>query len=189
MQTLIYDIEIAKAIPNGKPIEGIEYCENWSDYKGMGISVIGYKFGDEPCDFALSAQAFYEQLRLIGEPYALVGFNSKGFDDLLMGAHGFRVQTSYDLLEEIRLAAGHQSFRSVPKGHSYKLDAIAKANGMAKTGSGELAPVMWQQGKRQETIDYCLMDIKITKAMLDLGLAGKLLDPNTGDKLQLREVA
>lgn len=188
MQTLIYDIEIAKAIPGGERIEGIEYCQGWEDFEGMGISVIGYQFGEESPEFALSLEEFFDELQFIDEPYCLIGFNSKGFDDLLVAANGCFLATDYDLLEEIRLAAGHKSHRSVPKGHSYRLDAIAKANGMAKTASGELAPVMWQRGQRQEVIDYCLMDIKITKAMLDLGLAGELIDPNTGRKLQLREI-
>lgn len=39
---LIYDIEIAKAIlgPKEKPMPGVEYCQGWTDYVGMGISVI-----------------------------------------------------------------------------------------------------------------------------------------------------
>jgi hypothetical protein len=73
----------------------------------------------------------------------------------------------------------------VPKGWSYKLDAIAKANGMAKTGTGELAPIMWQRGQKQEVIDYCLNDVRVTTAILELGLAGELADPNTGKKLRL----
>jgi hypothetical protein len=32
------------------------------------------------------------------------------------------------------------------------------------------------------------MDVKITKAVLDLGLEGELIDPNTGNKLKLRDI-
>jgi hypothetical protein len=122
--------------------------------------------------------------------HCLVGFNSKGFDDKLLAANGLEgIETHYDLLEEIRIAAGFDAhFSSVPKGYSYKLDALAKANGSAKTGSGELAPVLWQQGKKQEVIDYCKMDVEITSKILNLGLAGELIDPNTGDKLKLRNL-
>jgi hypothetical protein len=62
---------------------------------------------------------------------------------------------------------------------------IAKANGKAKTGEGAIAPVLWQRGERQEVIDHCMNDVVITKAMLILGLAGQLVDPNTGTHLQL----
>jgi hypothetical protein len=190
MNRLIYDIEIIKAIPTREPqIDGIEYCDGWTDHEGMGISVIGYQYNDEPIEHCLSAASFLDLLiSLDNEEYALVGFNSRSFDDKLLAANGLEdIETDYDLLEEVRIAAGFRAhFQSVPKGYSYKLDAIAKANGMAKTGSGELAPVLWQQGKEQQVIDYCEMDIAITAAMLDLGLAGELIDPNTGDKLQLR---
>jgi hypothetical protein len=190
MNRLIYDIEIIKAIPTREPqIDGIEYCDGWLDHEGMGISVIGYQYNDEPIDCCLSAASFLDLLiSLDDEEYTLVGFNSRSFDDKLLAANGLEdIQTDYDLLEEVRIAAGFQAhFQSVPRGYSYKLDAIAKANGMAKTGSGELAPVLWQQGKEQQVIDYCKMDIAITAAMLDLGLVGELIDPNTGDKLQLR---
>jgi hypothetical protein len=123
------------------------------------------------------------------DEYKLIGFNSLNFDDNLLEAHNIlEYQTHYDLLVEVRAAAGYLSHRQVPKGYSYKLDAIAKANEMAKTASGELAPIMWQLGRKQDVIDYCKMDVKITKAMLDLGLAGELIDPNTGNKLQLMPI-
>ena len=68
---------------------------------------------------------------------------------------------------------------------SYKLDAIARANGMAKSGDGQMAPLLWQQGKRQEVIDYALNDVRITRDILKLGLKGELVDPNTNKLLQL----
>lgn len=66
------------------------------------------------------------------------------------------------------------------------LHAVAKANGMSKTGTGSLAPKLWQEGKRQEVIDYCLNDVTLTYKLLNLGLDGKLKDPNTGKSLKLR---
>lgn len=190
---LIYDVEIIKAIPTKeREIDGIEYCNGWGDFEGMGISVIGWKWNQEPVEHCLNAASFFDVLLqlediAIDERYLLVGFNSRSFDDKLLDANGLEgITTHYDLLEQVRIAAGFTAdFRSVPRGYSYKLDAIAKANGMAKTGSGELAPVMWQQDKHQNVIDYCKMDVEITSAILDLGLEGKLVDPNTGNKLWL----
>jgi hypothetical protein len=43
---------------------------------------------------------------------------------------------------------------------------------------------LWQIGKRQEVIDYCLNDVEITRKIWELGLEGKLIDPNTGDFIQ-----
>lgn len=40
---LVFDTEIIKAILGKKEeqIPGIEYCEGWKDFVGMGISVVG----------------------------------------------------------------------------------------------------------------------------------------------------
>lgn len=189
MNRLIYDIEIAKCIQSGPQLDGVEYCKGWGDYEGMGIAVIAYKYNQEDTQIAFSALEFFDYLLEIqwkGD-YKIIGFNSKSFDDKLLAANDLEgVETHYDLLEEVRIAAGFEaSFRSVPKGFSYKLDAIAKTNNMAKTGHGALAPLLWQQGKKDEVVDYCKHDVEITSAILDLGLVGELIDPNTGNKLQL----
>lgn len=187
INTLIYDIEIKNAIPSGDPIPGINYCKGWGDFEGMGIAVVGYQWNDEH-PVAVSLPSFAFRLgTFYMESYVTIGFNSKRFDDALIKVNGFHMETNYDLLEEIRLAADHLPHRS-PKGFTYKLDAIAQANGMAKNGSGALAPVLWQQGQHEQVKDYCKNDVVITKKMLDLGLAGELIDPNTGNKLQLRRL-
>lgn len=186
---LIYDCEIVNAIPTGDRIEGINYCKGWTDFEGMGVSVIGFKQNQDEAEHCLAVGtfAFVSDYRCKG--YRIVGFNSKVFDDKLLAANDFSLDTHYDLLEEIRLAAGFdRHWQSVPRGYSYKLDAIAKANGKAKTGSGELAPILWQQGRHQEVIDYCKTDVELTSWILDLGLAGELIDPNTGNKLQLAPI-
>jgi hypothetical protein len=201
MDRLIYDLEIIKAIPDKRQplIDGILYCDSWVDYKGMGISVISNKFNSLATECDNSALDFYCKTTIIelhvGD-ICIVGFNSKSFDDKVCNANipdsekeiigDNPIKTDYDLLEQIRIAAGFQAhFQSVPKGCSYKLDALAKANNMAKTGSGELAPIMWQQGDKDGVRAYCAMDVEITSGILDLGLAGELVDPNTGKKLQL----
>jgi hypothetical protein len=187
VNTLIYDIEIIKAIPPKDPadrIEGIEYCGGWRDFQGMGVACIAYQINDEPVDVSLSAENFFAVLSYYPGCY-VVGFNSRNFDDKLICSYEL---TSYDLLVEVRAAAGYQSYKDVPPGYTYKLDAIAQANGMAKTGSGELAPIMWQRGQWKEVIEYCKNDVVITRKLLDLGLAGELIDPNTGEKLKLRGI-
>lgn len=201
MDRLIYDIEIANAIPGkNKPnLDGVAYCKGWGDFEGMGIAVIGAKLVRERGGFPrfsyhsqpyLSADDFFNTIRLSREEndFKVVGFNSKNFDDKLLAANGIKgVRTDYDLLEEVRIAAGFWAdYRSVPKSFTYNLDALAKANNMAKTGHGALAPILWQQGKKKEVIDYCLNDVEITSKILDLGLAGELIDPNTNEKLKLR---
>ena len=66
----------------------------------------------------------------------------------------------------------------------YSLEKIAQANlGYGKTGTGANAPELWQLGKKEEVINYCLKDIQITKDIYFRFIRGKLTDPNTGEKL------
>jgi hypothetical protein len=118
-----------------------------------------------------------------------IGFNSKDFDDKVLRAAGLTEwHTDYDLLEEIRVAAGHDPIKA-PPGWRYNLEAMAMANGMAKDSAiSAMAPILWQQGDRQKVLDQCAGDVAVTAALLNLGLAGKLVDPNTGKKLQLSPV-
>lgn len=203
---LIYDCEIIKCIPpkpryaqmdwgRGElPVDldpDLQYCNGWDDHANMGISVAGWTFlgGDAViADFSNLAEVEFFRSE-IAKASQVIGFNSRNFDDRLMAANGITITTTYDLLEEVRIAAGFEAhFQSVPKGFSYSLDAIARANGTQKTGNGALASKLWQQGKKQEVIDYCLNDVRITERLLNLGLAGQLIDPNTGELLQLRQL-
>lgn len=186
MDFLVYDLEIVNMIPdrNGFMFPKYSYCRGWQDHKGMGISVIGYwSSKDESLYYTLDPEVFGV---VAAQHDLIVGFNSASFDDNVLAVNRVNVQTGYDLLEQVRIAAGFdKSYQSVPSGYSYKLDAIAKANGMAKMGSGELAPQLWQDGKKQEVIEYCLHDVEITVDLLHLGLEGSLVDPNTGKLLKL----
>jgi hypothetical protein len=45
----VFDLEIIKAIPPkdaADRLDGIEYCNGWTDYQGMGISVGSLSFYD-----------------------------------------------------------------------------------------------------------------------------------------------
>ena len=194
MNILIYDCEIVKLIPdrNEANLSNYEYCDGWHDHSGMGISVIGYCEGleDEPislrCD---SGSGRLSDFEAIAKSSTVVGFNSRNFDDPLCKANGINIKTDYDLLEEVRIAAGFGvHYKSVPREYRYNLNTIARANGMAKSGHGELAPMLWQDGNFQEVIDYCLHDVRITRDLLRLGLDGQLEDPNTGKMLKLRSI-
>ena len=187
---IVYDCEIIKCIPTGATFSEYEYCNGWDDFSNMGISVIGFYSDSQSLwtrGYNHCLSPFYDFQKLINNESAIVGFNSKKFDDNLCQANGIKIETTYDLLEEIRIAAfGSPDWQDTPKGFSYSLNAIAMANGRAKTGSGALAPQLWQEGRKQEVIDYCVNDVKLTVEMLMLGLEGKLKDPNTGELLRLK---
>jgi len=199
MNLFIYDCEILKMIPqrNQPNDPKYQYCNGWTDYKGMRASVLGAAIVEDDeveyrsfvLDRMTSSTVDLDELDIEfhAKHSPVVGFNSLNFDDKLMAAHGINIKTDYDLLDEVRLAAyGSTDYRECPKGRSYKLGKIGEANGFPKTGNGEMAPKMWQDGRHQEVIDYCLNDVRIVYQLLKLGLAGQLVDPNTNGFLQLR---
>ncbi|HBQ97590.1 MAG TPA: hypothetical protein DD761_03530 [Cyanobacteria bacterium UBA11691] len=189
---LIYDLEILNAIPPKESSDfqfGITYCNGWRDFHNMGISCCGWTYLDsDPICFEwenIQQRLIFEQALM--EADIIAGFNSAGFDDHLLEANGVATRTGYDILYECRLAAyGSTDYQLQPEDHSYRLADIVSANGMEKTGRGDLAPIWWQSGDRDRTRLYCLNDIKIERDTLSLLLAGKLVNPNTGQMFKAR---
>lgn len=189
---IIYDCEIINAIPpkNDKDrIPGIEYCEGWHDHENMGISCIGvYDYKTDRYHVFLEDN-MVEFIKLVTSTDLVIGFNSIHFDNNLCLANGIDwVTENYDILREVWIAAGLPPKFTSWKNAGYGLDAMAKQNlGYQKSGNGALAPVLWQQGKYGEVIDYCLNDVKLTKGLMDKILNRELLrDPKTGGLLDVR---
>lgn len=194
MKALIYDIEIVNAIPLRKeaPIYGISYCAGWQDHANMGISVIGGYETDTGRYRVWCADNREEFFEVADKAELLVTFNGIGFDDKVIRAcwsNDFDPgQKSYDLLVEIWRAAGLGPTFDYRTHGGYGLDAMCEKNfGLRKTGNGALAPVLWQQGKVGQVIDYCLNDIRMTAPLFDCAVIGQpLMDPNNeGEMLYL----
>ncbi len=196
LNALVYDIEILKGILGRQETkqEGVEYCEGWHDKKNMGVTVVGaYDYleeryrvfcGDNAGDF----------LKLIAERHPLcIGFNNKAFDNEVMRAtEGWDAPADdecYDILVETWLAAGLGPVYQSSGHNGYGLDAMCHVNfGTRKSGNGAMAPVLWQRGNIGEVIDYCLNDVKLTKQLFDVILAGRpLKHPKGGPDLLLRK--
>jgi hypothetical protein len=172
---LILDCEIKKAIlgRGETPIPGIEYCQGWKDFEGMGISVVCTYDTESHLTRVFLEEDFAELSDYIeGKPTA--GFNTKRFDLPLLAQHGIvdasgHVEQHYDILEQIWVAQGFNPDKFNPETHGgWGLDAVCQATlGIAKTGHGALAPVWWQQGRRGKVIDYCLNDVWMEGSLLN----------------------
>lgn len=189
MKILIYDCEIIKCIPdrNGLRKTGLKYCQGWDDHANMGISLIGAWLSWDNSIRIYPQGAFAAFQKAVNEAELIVGFNSLSFDDKLCRANGIEISTDYDLLSEVWAAAGMP--RTYTYGQTragYKLENLAQANlGRGKSGSGELAPELWQRGKEWEVARYLTDDILITKAIFQR--RQRLIDPTDGSILCLRE--
>ena len=185
-----YDCEIQSCIPQyGEEKDPqFEYCDGWDDHANMGISAIA-TYSNWDGAFRVFSQYNAEGFQeLINKSDRIIGFNSKSFDDKLCIANNIKIQTSYDLLAETWLAAGMPEVYTPGVTRSgYKLENLARANfNIGKFGTGELAPMLYQQGKVEAVEAYCLTDVYLSVRLLWLGWDGQLIDPTSGDKLQLR---
>ena len=193
ISALIYDIEIVRAIPDRKAtrLPGIEYCDGWTDYANMGISVIGaYDYADDRYRVFLEDNLL-EFVDLAMGRDILVSYNGIHFDNrVIEHTTGivFPDVKCYDILIELWAAAGLGPEFNYRTHGGYTLDAVSRANGGSpKSGSGALAPVLWQRGRHGEVINYCLSDVKMTKGLFDIVLSRQpLLSPVADAALMLR---
>lgn len=189
MKILIYDCEISNCIPpkDGQLKPNLKYCQGWRDFKGMGISLIGAWLSWESYIRIYPESAFSQFQKAVNEADLIVGFNSLAFDDKLCQAHNINIETDYDLLSETWAAAGMpRQYKYGVTRAGYKLENLAQANlGKGKSGSGEYAPEMWQQGNQWGVVTYLTDDILITKQIFQK--RSHLIDPTDGSELCLRE--
>ena len=189
---LVYDIEIIKAVPGREPpIPGVEYCKGWDDKENMGVSVI-CAFDTWDRRFRVFTKENFAEFERLAANRKVAGFNSMAFDDVVCGHQGVKVETEYDLLQELWAGAG-LARRWEGKHHAgFGLDATAKANGFAgKTGYGGLAPAQWQQGLYGTVIDYCLEDVRLTYELIQkANYLGELRDPrDPTSKLRVKRIS
>lgn len=190
LRWLFYDCEIQKCIPSDDDDEnsGYEYCGGWHDHTHMGISCIAAYTSWDKAYRVFDDESLDEFKGLINKTDRILGFNSKSFDDKLCAANNIRLATDYDLLEEVRIAAGMPP--TYVKGITragYSLDSLSKFNFNAgKTSSGEFAPKLFQDGKYEALQAYCLNDVFLSVQLLNIGWDGMLFDPTNELNLQLR---
>jgi hypothetical protein len=183
MNLMVYDAEIVNAIPvKGEAREPeIGYCNGWTDYVGMEVSVIcAYLWGEGYRVFCKDNFGAFNELAENPETL-LVGFNNHSFDDRLIRAclgTDLDERRSWDLLEAVRVARGG-SPGYIAGGPN--LDKLCRANFLpGKRGDGARAPILWQQGKTGQVIDYGLNDVQQTKKLIELVLYGRLRDHESG---------
>ncbi|TAL49254.1 hypothetical protein EPN83_01815 [Patescibacteria group bacterium] len=107
----------------------------------------------------------------------LIGFNSEHFDIPLLNKYypgDLTKIRSLDILKEIKNSFGRRM----------KLDQLAEGTlGVNKSGKGIDATLWWREGQREKVVDYCLDDVRITKAIYDYAIANKHLKFKEGGEV------
>lgn len=193
---LIYELGTCKAIPpknEADRLPDIKYCKDWSDLEGRGLACISWATIDpetmqlERTFSSLWDGYSYRQLFELKDSkrYFIGGFNSWAFDDPLLRASNFQHRSDFDIQDLILEAAGVKGLDHWKKGYRYNLTSIAAANGMAKTGHGENAPILYQKGMFTKLLSSCLNDSIVSAEILVKLLKGELIDPNTQQLLKI----
>lgn len=198
---IVYDLEILRAIPTKEEcIPGIEYCGGWTDYKGMGITVLAAYDYLEKRTHVYCQDNLHKFIELADQRQYRVSWNGMNFDDKVLGASGYIFNAGkaitdygynqhYDILREVWAASGIPRDKPfTPKLHGgFGMDAVAQASiGRGKTDDGALAPILWQQGEIGRVINYCIADTWITKLLLDqIIYLGELKNPKTGKMMEI----
>jgi DEAD/DEAH box helicase domain-containing protein len=110
----------------------------------------------------------------------IVGFNIKRFDYLVLKGYSdfdFTTLNTLDILEDIH----HQL------GFRLSLAHVAQETlGTTKTGDGLQALRWWKEGRLREIIDYCKMDVKLTRDLYLFGRQNGYLIFRNRDQKQVR---
>lgn len=175
--TIVIDLEVLHS-PDDLPT-------GWNDKRALGLSIGGFY------DYMTGGITWFDQENLWDTVQMLcdrqpliISFNGYAFDRQVMWeclGHGVSDRTigdemfqarysdwermwavSYDILAEVWRVTG----RNYAKGNS--LDALCDANGIrGKTGHGAHAPVLWEEGRIAEVLNYCANDIDITRLLAE----------------------
>jgi hypothetical protein len=193
---LIYDAEIKNCIPTKKSLieyPNLQHCAGWKDFANMGLACLcwadtatgltGVVMDDNIDQFMATAKDLIEGGAARG------GFNQVNFDDNLLAVNGivFPPGENFDLLRAIWSAAGLDPNSYGYHHNGYGLAAVAEANGLpGKIGEGALAPVLWQQGKIGQVVNYCHHDVWLTATLISIAKErGGLVCPKKGGMLKI----
>jgi len=182
---LVYDTEIKHAIPGDGPRDPeLTYCQGWTDFLGMGISVVTAYDGTAARPHVYMEDNLDSLVGLIESRDLIIGWNNWKFDDPLLAANGIHIprDKSLDLQYHIARAAG------IPQGErprGLNLDACCIANKLpGKDGVGAMAPWLYQHNKLGVLIDYCLGDtLALLRLYRYIKQTGGLIDPRNGEWL------
>ena len=99
----------------------------------------------------------------------LIGFNSNSFDIPLLDRYypgNLSRIRSLDLLVEVQEVLGRR----------IRLQSLAEATlGEGKSGDGMQAGVWWRAGEKDKVREYCLKDVRLTRALYDYARAHGVL--------------
>jgi DEAD/DEAH box helicase domain-containing protein len=153
---IVFDIEtqyLAGEIPGG-----------WNNLPGMKLSCAVVYDVDQEKYYVYREESVQELIRHLRASTLVIGFNSIRFDDgVLQGYTSFNLQglPSLDLMADLQKKLGHRLSLAHLAEHTL--------GGAEKSADGLLAVQWWREGKYDQVIEYCKMDVKLTHDLWKFG--------------------
>ncbi|MDP3710810.1 MAG: WYL domain-containing protein [bacterium] len=155
MDSLVIDLETKKSF---------EEVGGKQNIRDLGISVAGVYSYDQDKFFAFEENQLAELEEMLLNTNHLIGFNLKGFDNLVLEPYLKKVSLAKIAITDI--------FEDAVKflGHRVGLAGVAQATlGESKSANGLEALEWYKKGEMQKIKDYCLQDVKVTRDLYDYG--------------------
>lgn len=166
---LVFDVEIKRTIEEvGRELKLVDekFAFNYPHKLGFSCGVVYNSVTDEFLAFQ-SARDFADYL--LKYHILLVSFNGVRFD-LPVLLDEIDIDTYRELVNRPHLDILQDFYVRVNKNFRVGLDNLAMNTlGKSKTGNGADAPILFQQGKIDELIDYCRNDVVLTKEIFEFG--------------------
>ena len=141
-----------------------EISGGWSNLKGMKLSCAVAYDVDQDKYYTYVEENVQDLIAHLRASSRVIGFNSLRFDyGVLQGYTSFNLQSlpTLDLMADLQKKLGHRLSLAHLAEHSL--------GGAEKSADGLLAVQWWREGKYQQVIDYCQMDVKLTHDLWKFG--------------------
>jgi DEAD/DEAH box helicase domain-containing protein len=134
----------------------------WDHIDKLGVSV-ACAYDSRTDEFLSFREHELPKLIELCEERLVVGYNIRGFDLPVLVPYGLKIKRveAFDIMYDLE-ALTRQRF--------LKLEAVARGTlGTGKSADGLQAVEWWKQGEIQKIIDYCMMDVKVTRDVFQFG--------------------
>lgn len=151
---LVYDIETKHSAAD---------VGGWNNSHKMGISAaVVYSF-EKDCYEVYTEDKSEQFINRLEGAKCVIGFNNIGFDNKVITGYripDFSKTIVFDMLADIRVSTGRR----------FSLDNLAGATiGASKTADGLQALEWYKNGEMDKIIEYCKMDVEVTKNLFLFG--------------------
>ncbi len=150
---LVFDVETQRLVQD---------VGGWDHIDKLGVSV-ACAYDSKTDEFMAFKEDELGKLIDLMSNRLVIGYNIRGFDIPVLAPYGLKAGKLdvFDIMYDLE---------ALTRQRYLKLEAVAQGTlGTGKTADGLMAVEWWKQGQIQKLIDYCTMDVKVTRDIFNFG--------------------